>query len=85
MSNPITTMEQLLQQAFNPDYLHIEDVGHLHKGHAGAKEGGHFILTIQSTALSKVSLLESHRMIYEALGDLKTLGVHALTIKRQQH
>lgn len=83
MSNPIESMKQLLQQAFKPDYLHIEDVGHLHRGHAGAKEGGHFILTIQSEALSQVPLLKSHRMIYDALGDLKALGVHALTIKRQ--
>ncbi|MEM6914510.1 MAG: BolA family transcriptional regulator, partial [Pseudomonadota bacterium] len=34
------TIEQKLKAAFAPESLDIVDQSHLHKGHAGAPEGG---------------------------------------------
>jgi BolA protein len=35
-------------EKLSPSYVDIEDEGHLHIGHAGAKSGGHFKLNIVS-------------------------------------
>lgn len=63
-----------------PTHLLIEDESHLHVGHAGAREGGHFRLTIVSPAFVGKNTVARHRLVYQALGDLMRQGIHALTI-----
>jgi BolA protein len=53
----------------------------LHVGHAGAKSGGHFKLIIISEHFKNKSLIERHRIIYDALGALMKTEIHALSIK----
>ncbi len=75
-------IEALLTQAFSPDHLLVKDQSHLHAGHAGAKDGrGHFEVIIVADAFDGCSRIESHRLIYDALGQLMTTDIHALSIQ----
>ena len=65
----------------NPSYIDVEDEGHLHIGHAGAKSGGHFKLNIVSESFSNKTTIERHRIIYQCLGDLMNTEIHAISIK----
>lgn len=61
--------------------IEIEDDSHRHAGHAGAREGGHFTLTIVSDEFRGMNTLQRHRKILALLGDLHAAGIHALSIK----
>ena len=75
-------IEAMLTEAFSPGHLLVKDQSHLHAGHAGAKEGqGHFEVIIVADAFDGCSRIESHRLIYEALGELMTTDIHALSIR----
>tara|TARA_B100000965_G_scaffold187404_1_gene156394 strand:- start:72 stop:329 length:258 start_codon:yes stop_codon:yes gene_type:complete len=68
-------------KALSPDLIEIEDEGHLHVGHAGAKKGGHFRLTISSKRFIGLSMVDRHRLIFDTLGNLMETEIHALSIK----
>ena len=68
-------------EILKPDELKIDDEGHLHVVHAGAKSGGHFKLFIVSHLFENKSMLDRHKIIYETLGDLMSTEIHALSIK----
>jgi len=68
-------------KALSPDLIEIEDEGHLHVGHAGAKKGGHFRLTISSEKFIGLSMVDRHRLIFDTLGNLMETEIHALSIK----
>lgn len=71
-----------LIQAFAPSELEITDDSHLHVGHVGAQQGGgHYTIIIAADVLNDKKLLEAHRLIYDALGDLMSKEIHALRIK----
>jgi BolA protein len=75
-------IEALLSDAFSPDELLVKDQSHLHAGHAGAADGrGHFEVKIVADAFRNCSRIQSHRLIYEALGQLMTTDIHALSIQ----
>ena len=68
-------------EKLRPSSVDIEDEGHLHIGHAGAKSGGHFKLSIVSESFRYKTTIERHRIIYKCLGDLMNTEVHAISIK----
>lgn len=75
-------IEAVLTQAFSPDQLLVKDQSHLHAGHAGARDGrGHFEVLIVADAFHGQSRIECHRLIYDALGQLMTTDIHALSIR----
>ena len=75
-------IEAMLTEAFSPNHLLVKDQSHLHAGHAGAQEGqGHFEVIIVADAFSGCSRIESHRLIYDSLGELMTTDIHALSIR----
>ncbi len=77
----IAEMRRLLDAAFTPEALEILDESHKHAGHAGAKSGkGHFDVMIVAAAFAGQNLLQRHRMVYEALGDMMQTDIHALSI-----
>ncbi len=80
MSDITKLLEQRLQ-ALNPLQLHITDDSAAHAGHAGAKSGGHFDLLIVSAAFTGQSRLQRQRMVYDAVGDLTQLRIHALSMR----
>ena len=64
-----------------PTVCQIEDESALHAGHAGAASGaGHFRLTIASEKFNGIKLIQRHRLVYDAVGDLMQTDIHALTI-----
>jgi len=65
----------------DPQRLEILDDSAKHAGHAGAKEGGHYRLTIVSPRFSGCATMQRHRLIYEALGPMMRGEIHALSIK----
>lgn len=81
-SKRIERMREKLTTAFAPTTLDIIDESHKHAGHAGAQTGlGHFKLKIASTQFADANLLENHRRIYDALGEMMQTDIHALSIK----
>ncbi len=81
-SQRLERMQQMIQDALNPTQLEVIDDSHKHIGHAGAKEGkGHFTVVIKSEALEGKRMLQQHRMVYEALGDMMETDIHALAIR----
>ena len=72
-------MRQLLQ-TLAPQQIDIIDDSALHAGHAGAREGGHYRLTIISPQFEGKKTMERHRMVHAALASLMQNGIHALSI-----
>lgn len=72
-----------LEQTLSPARLELVDESALHAGHMGARPEGesHFRLLIVTDMFNGRGRLERQRMIYQALGDLMTTDIHALSIK----
>jgi len=82
MDGRCSNIEALLSAAFSPDELLVKDQSHLHAGHAGAADGrGHFDVQIVAEAFRNCSRIECHRLIYDALGQMMTTDIHALSIR----
>lgn len=79
----MSVIETLRRQlaALEPTQIEIEDDSHKHAGHAGAREGGHFKLLIVSPRFAGLSTMQRHRLVYDSVGDLKAVGIHALSIQ----
>ncbi len=69
-----------LEQALMPRSLEIIDDSARHAGHAGARAGGHYRVTLVAEAFRGRSRLERHRLVYDAVAPLMQDGVHALNI-----
>jgi BolA protein len=67
-------------QSLQPTLLDIRDDSARHAGHAGAREGGHFHVTIAAAAFAGVPAVERHRMVYAAAAELMGREIHALSI-----
>jgi BolA family transcriptional regulator, general stress-responsive regulator len=81
-STRIEAIRARLDAAFAPCEVAVRDDSHKHVGHAGARDGrGHFHVTIVSAAFEGRNPLQRHRDVYEALGDLMTTDIHALSIR----
>lgn len=74
-------IEEALRTALQPLELDIQDDSHLHAGHAGAREGGHYTVRIVSTRFEGLSRVARHRLVYDALQGLIQSGIHALAIQ----
>ncbi|MHB1566687.1 MAG: BolA family protein [Acidiferrobacter sp.] len=66
--------------AFQPEELEVSDDSRQHAGHAEAGEGGHYAVVIVAERFRDCSLLERHRLVYDALTPLRQ-GIHALSIR----
>ena len=81
----------ILQDRINtglaPTVLEIEDESHLHEDHqhgaklVEARGGGHFSAVIVSAEFEGLPLVQRHRLVYTAVGDLMGGKVHALSMK----
>jgi BolA protein len=79
--NRIERIRALLEQAFSPVELEIQDDSHLHIGHAGARDGkGHFSVRIIASSFEGKAALERHRMVFQALGEMMATDIHALKV-----
>jgi len=67
--------------SLQPENIEIIDESAQHAGHAGARSGGgHYQMTIISPAFTGQNTVARHRAIYQALGDLMSTRIHALSI-----
>jgi BolA protein len=80
LSTRVDRLRTVLETALSPLSLDIRDDSARHAGHAGAREGGHFHVTIVATAFSGRSAVERHRMVYAAAAELMGRDIHALSI-----
>ncbi len=73
-------IERRLQAELAPSQLTIRDDSADHAGHAGAREGGHFHVTVVSARFTGLQRIARHRLVYHCLTDLMQRGIHALAI-----
>ena len=73
-------LQRRLMEAFAPVHLTIEDQSGQHRGHAGSSGGGHYAVTLVSAQFEGKSMLEQHRLVYAAVGNLIPGKVHALAL-----
>lgn len=76
----VDRLRAALESALAPARLEIRDDSAKHAGHAGAREGGHFHVTIVSAAFAGRGPVERHRMVYAAAAELMGRDIHALSI-----
>ena len=83
MNARVAQIEQRLRAALAPLRLDIVDDSAKHAGHAGAREsgGGHYNVSIVSAAFAGKNLIERHRLVYGALGELMHKDIHALSVQ----
>lgn len=80
MSDTVAELRRRLA-ALEPLSLEIEDESHRHAGHAGARQGGHYKVSIVSRAFAGQNTVARHRLVHAAVGDLMQDGIHALSIR----
>jgi len=75
-------IDSKLRARFAPTRLAVEDESSRHHGHAGWREGGetHFKVEIVSAAFDGQSRVARQRLVYQALADEFTGGLHALAL-----
>jgi BolA protein len=79
-SERIAKLQQRLA-VLDPQSCQIIDDSAAHAGHAGAASGaGHFHVTITAQKFNGLKLIERHRLVYHAVGDLMQTDIHALVI-----
>jgi len=83
MSQQRTAMiRERLTRELAPESLEIIDESAKHAGHAGAASGGgHFIVHIVADTFRDKTLIQRHRLVYDALGDIMHREIHALSIQ----
>lgn len=77
----IAQLRSALERALAPTSIEISDDSAHHVGHAGAREGGHYRVTLVAEAFRGHPQLERHRMVYSAVAPLMHGAVHALNIQ----
>ena len=85
MTSRVERLRAVLEQALHPALLEIRGDSAKHAGHAGAREGGHFHVTIVSTAFEGLPQVQRHRMVYAAAAELMGRDIHALSIDARSH
>lgn len=84
MPSTADQLESRLRGRLAPVHLEIVDDSARHAGHAGAAGGGgHYQVRIVSAAFDDKPLLEQHRLVYAAVGDLMGGAIHALGLSTE--
>ena len=83
-SGRVDRLRAALEAALTPTHLDIRDDSARHAGHAGAREGGHFHVTITAAAFIGRGAVERHRMVYAAAAELMGRDIHALSIDARE-
>ena len=76
----IADIEARLRQALEPLTLAVQDDSAQHAGHAGAREGGHYSVTLVSARFTGLNRVARHRLVYHSMAELMQQGIHALAI-----
>ena len=77
-------IRERLVRELAPASLEITDESAKHAGHAGAASGGgHFVVHIVADAFRDKTLIQRHRLVYDAVDDIMHREIHALSIQAQ--
>lgn len=76
----VAQIRSAVERELSPTHVEIIDDSAAHAGHAGARSGGHYRLTVVSAAFEGRTQLQRHRLVYAAVGPLMNGAVHALNI-----
>lgn len=78
----VEMIRERLTNKLQPTELDIIDESAKHAGHAGAASGGgHFIVNITADAFKDKTLIQRHRLVYDAVDDIMHREIHALSIQ----
>jgi BolA protein len=77
----VEKIRQALTARLTPLSLEIRDDSAQHAGHAGAREGGHFSVTVVSDRFAGCTRMQRHQLVYEAVSELLRTDIHALSIQ----
>jgi BolA family transcriptional regulator, general stress-responsive regulator len=77
----VEKIRQLLTARLAPLELVIRDDSAAHAGHVGAREGGHFSVTVVSEQFAGRTRMQRHQLVYAAVADLMRTDIHALSIQ----
>ena len=78
----VEMIRERLTNNLHPTELNIIDESARHAGHAGAASGGgHFIVDIVASAFNDKTLIQRHRLVYDAVDDIMHSEIHALSIQ----
>lgn len=72
------TIEQKIQQTFQPHFLTVENESHLHSSGRGAES--HFKCVVVSDVFNTLRKVQRHQQVYQVLADELNSGVHALAL-----
>jgi BolA protein len=77
----VERIRQALTARLAPVALTVRDDSAAHAGHAGAREGGHFSVTVVSEQFAGCTRMQRHQLVYAAVADLMRTDIHALSIQ----
>jgi BolA protein len=84
MSITAALLRERLSSQLNPARLEVIDESADHAGHAGSNglgHGTHFRVRIGDPAFDKLTRVNRHRLVYDAVQDLMSQGIHALAVE----
>ena len=76
-----TKIETAIRTALNIHHIEIIDDSDKHAGHKQNSGGGHYNAFIISNSFEGKSLIQRHRMVYDALGNMMKNDIHAFSMK----
>ena len=76
----VSRIRAALEKELAPSQLEIVDDSARHAGHAGAREGGHFRVSLTSEAFRGKTMIQRHRLVFAAVAGLMKTDIHALNI-----
>jgi stress-induced morphogen len=83
MTDRAQRIASIIDAAFAPSVLEVEDDSAKHAGHAGARPGGetHYTVTIESAAFNGLNRVARHRKVTDVLSAEFATGLHALSLR----
>ena len=76
-----TKIETAIRAQLDIHHIEIIDDSAKHTGHKQNSGGVHYNAFIISNSFSGKSLIQRHRMVYDALGDMMKNDIHAFSMK----
>ena len=78
-----TIIKEKLEKALAPERMELFNDSHKHAGHAGDDGSGqtHYRLIIVSERFENLGRIDRQRLVYEALKEEMSGGIHALNVK----
>ena len=78
----VRAIEDALVHGLGATHVEIVDNSAVHADHIGAEDGGgHFATVVVSRAFRGLSRIAAQKLVYEALAELMTEDIHALSMR----